>query len=311
MQYRRIKFSVGLFVLIFTLLLILFSFLLLEQKGVFEKKERYNFDVESARPLSVGMPLQVSGFDIGMIEKIKLKDNGKVNVVFSVSRKNQKWINKDTYLMIKKPLIGSPYIEVHSHYGLTPLAPESKVRMTMSNNIDNMIVKLEPTVGKLSKIIDNVETITHYLASNDSALLHILNNFDAFSERLLKNDSLLTTITGDKKATQSVVKSLKMTPEMMQKIENIIDDINKISATLEGDIVKPSSKTIFELNKILLDIQKKLKTINGTIKSIGAYDKDLIQIKEEVSVAIQKSNKIMDKIDMLLDNDTTDKVVLP
>lgn len=311
MQYNKIKFSVGLFVLIFTLILIIFSFFLLKEKGVFEKKENYNFDVESARPFSVGMPLQLSGFDIGVIEKIKLKDNGKVNVIFSVSKKNQKWINKETYLMIKKPLIGSPHIEVHSHLGLAPLRANSKIKMLTSDDINDIITKLEPVVTKLTNIIDSVEKITHNLASSDSAFVDTLKNFDTFSKGLIKDDSLLTTITGDKEATQSVVASLNATPKIMKKIEKIIDDMSKISANLEGDIVKPSSQAIVEFNKILLDVHKKLKTINATVESVGSSDKDLVQIKEEVSVAIAKSNKIMDKVDRLLDNDKSDEVVLP
>lgn len=311
MSYNKIKFAVGLFVLIFTIILLVFSFLLLKEKGVFEKKESYNFDVESARSFSVGMPLQLSGFDIGVIEKIKLKDNGKVNIIFSVSKKNQKWINKKTYLMIKKPLIGSPHIEVHSELGLAPLAKGAKIKMITSDDINDMIAKLEPVVTKLTNIIDSVETITHYLASKDSEFVHILKNFDTFSNRLLKDDALLTTITGDKEATKSVVDSLNATPKMMQKVGNIIDDLGKISASLEADIVKPSSQSIQELNKILQDVEMKLKTINATVKSVGSYDKDLLQLKDEVSVAIKKSNKIIDKVDGLLDDDTGNRVVLP
>lgn len=311
MQYSKIKLAVGLFVIVLSITIVTFSYFLLKEKGLFSKNFTYNFDVESARFFSVGMPLQLSGFDIGVIQKIQLKDDGRVNILFSVKRENLKWINEETYLMIKKPLIGSPHIEVHSKLGLAVLKEGSSIKMLTSNDINDMIARLEPIVTKLTNIIDSVETITHYLASSDSELVHVLKNFDTFSARLLKDKSLLTTITGDENSTKNIVTALNETMLITQELRKVIFDFSQISSTLDEDIVDPSSNSMKELELILKDVKQKLKKLDSTVDSVGSYDKDLLDIKEEVSVAIQKSNQIMDKVDTLMQDEETDEVILP
>jgi len=311
MQYRKIKLIVGIFVIGFTIILISSSYFLLKEKGLFTKSTMYNFDVQSARFFSVGMPLQLSGFDIGVIENIQLKDDGWVNISFSVKKENLKWINKETYLMIKKPLIGSPRIEVHSKLGLDVLKENSTIKMLTSNDINDMIAKLEPVVTKLTNIIDSVERITFYLASNDSELFHILKNFDTFSGQLIKDKSLLTTITGDKNSTKNVVTALNETMLMMRELKKVVFDISKITTSLDEKIIEPSSMSAKQLELILKDIKLKLDTIDGTVNSVGSYNKELIEIKEEISVAIGKSNQILDKVDSFMQDEDNSEVILP
>jgi ABC-type transporter Mla subunit MlaD len=104
------KIAVGAFVIVFFVSISIFSYLLLESKGVFEERYSYYFIVDSASAFTIGMPVKFSGFGIGSIVHITLKEDGKVKVTFSVTKKNLRWINQYTYLLLKKPLIGSPHI---------------------------------------------------------------------------------------------------------------------------------------------------------------------------------------------------------
>ena len=311
MQYRKIKLIVGLFVIFSSITLVAFSYFLLKEKGLFSKSYMYNFDVESARFFSVGMPLQLSGFDIGVIEKIQLKDDGWVNIHFSVKKENLKWINKETYLMIKKPLIGSPHIEVHSKLSLEILKENSKIKMLTSNDINDMIARLEPVVAKLTNIIDDVENITNYFASRDSELFHILKNFDNFSTQLVEDKSLLTTITGDSNSTKSMISTLNETMIMMKELKKVVFDVSKISTSFDEKIIEPSSLSMQQLELILKDIKSKLDRLDSTVDSVGSYDKELLEIKEEVSIAIGKSNQILDKVDSFMQDEKSSEVILP
>jgi len=301
MPYNKIKIAVGAFVFVFSLMILSSSYFLLKAKGVFQEHFYYNFTAKSARFFSVGMPLQLSGFDIGIIEKIRLQNDGSVTIDFSVKKENLKWINKETYLMIKKPLIGSPYIEVHSKLGLEVLAEGTSIKMQTSDYINDMIDRLEPVVGKLTNIIDNVDTITSYLADNDSELLHILKNLDTFSANLLKDDALLTTITGDKNSTKNLVSTINETLTLAKELTKVVSDVSKISGKLDEEVVQPSSHSMKELESLLKDVKSKLER----------YDKELNSIKNEVSLSIQKSNKIIDKVGRLVDDKENNKVMLP
>ncbi len=304
MQYNKMKLSVGIFVLTLFVTVSTLLYTVLENKGTFDKRYKYHFATDSAAFFSVGMPLKFSGFDIGVIDNISLKDDGTVYMTFSVSHKNRRWLTQGSVLMTIKPLIGSPHIEIYSAIDNKLLETNSELIMLESDDINDMISKLEPAIEKVIKIINNVDAITTYIAKEDSDLMLTLQNIKKFTAKLSNSDSLLTSITGDKDSTQGIVSSLR-------SLEFIMKDIKKITLSLDKDIVSPSSSAIKELDGIMKDIKQKLDALDSTVKVVGEYDKDLLELKEQISVSVQKSNQIMDKVDSLMQDETKREVVLP
>ena len=311
MQYNKIKFAVGLFTIMFFVVTSAYVYLLLAEKGLFDKRYNYNFNTQSAKDFSVGMPLKFSGFNIGVIDNISLKDDGTVSIVFSVNEENKKWIRRDTILKMSKPLIGSPYIEIQSNLDNALLKSDSTIKIIQSDDINDMISKMEPVIEKIIKIIDNIDTITKYLASEDSELIKTIKNLEKFSAKLANEDSLLTSVTGDKNSTQNLVNSINQLNLSMKDVKNITKNISDVSGSLDDKIIKPSSDAIKEVHKIMKDVTRKLEMIDSTVKSVGSYDKDLVDVKDQISLAIEKSNQIMDKVDAMLQDDEKSEVTLP
>ena len=311
MQYDKMKLSVGIFVLTLFLAISTFLYLLLDEKGTFDKRYNYHFNSSSASSFSIGMPLKLSGFTIGVIDDIEPKDDGTVFLTFSISQQNQKWIAEGSVLNVKKPLIGSPHIEVYSAIGNDILKAGSTMEIYMSDDINDMIAKLEPAVEKIINIISSVDKITTYIARKDSELMKTLVNVEKFSANLIKNDSLLTTVMGDKKATQSLINSIGTTSKIIEDVHKISQDIQKITSSLDSKIVDPTASTIKELQTIMKDVKQKLDALDSTVKTVGGFDKDLVQLKEQISVGIHKSNQIMDKVDAIMQDEKATEVVLP
>ncbi|MBU1659588.1 MCE family protein [bacterium] len=304
MQYSKMKLAVGIFVITLVITIGTFLYLLLDEKGTFDKRYSFYFDTESANSFNVGMPLKFSGFKIGVIDEIALTDEGSVHMTFSVSADNKKWISKDSVLILKKPLIGSAHIEVYSAIGNEPLQSGSTLEIMMSDDINDMISKLEPAVNKLINIISSIDTIASYLAKGDSDLIQTMRNIKIFSENLSKNDALLTSITGDDASTHNIINSLNT-------VAQIINDIQKITASLDKEIINPSASTIRELEGIMQDIKQKLDSLDPAVKTLGSLDKDIVELKEQISVGMQKSNQIMDKVDSLMQDEKKSEVILP
>ncbi len=311
MPYNKMRFAVGLFVLTLLIAIITFLYLLLDEKGTFNKRYSYGFNTESASSFNVGMPLKYSGFNIGVIDKISLQDDGTVHMIFSIDEDNRKWVTKDSILMLKKPLIGSPHIELYSAIDNELLKEGSTLTILLSDDINDMVSKLEPAVDRIISVIKNIDIITSYLSNSDSDILLTLKNIRKFSDNLTKSDSLLTTITGDENSTKNIISSLNKTKQIMQELHKISMDISKITSSLDSDIMKPTSSSLKELDTIMKDIKQKLKTLDGTVKAVGSYDNDLYDLKEQVSVGIQKSNQIIDKVDSLLQDEKESEITLP
>ncbi|MEA2073662.1 MAG: MlaD family protein [Campylobacterota bacterium] len=311
MQYSRIKVAVGVFVVALLGVIVSSFYFLLQEKGFFDKRYTYNFNIESAEFFSVGMPLKFSGFDVGVIDNIALRDDGRVNILFSVDEENKKWIREESFLTIKKPLIGSAYIVIDTNLTKSPLAEGSTLKIVQSDDINDMIARLEPVVKKIIKIIDNIDTITTYISSEDSDIVEILGNLNKFTKNLSQSDSLLTTVTGDKASTQSLVNAINEFNKSMQDIQSITHDVSQISDTFDKDIITPVSSSAKELNAIMKDIKHKLEVIDGTVNSIGSYESDLVDVKEQISVTMEKSDQLIEKIDSIISEDSDTKVVLP
>lgn len=311
MQYNKMKLAVGIFVIALFITVATFLYLVLENKGTFNKRYNYHFTTDSATFFSIGMPLKFSGFNIGVIDDISLNDDGTVFMTFSVDEHNRRWMTEGTVLMTIKPLIGSAYIEVYSAIDNEILVADTELMMLQNNDINDMISKLEPAIDKIISIINNIDSITSDIAKDDSNLKQTMLNIKIFTDKLSSSDSLLSSITGDKESTQSLVASLNKTTEIMQELHTISKNISKSTSSIDADIMSPASSAIKELDAIMKDVKQKLDALDGTVKAVGTYDKDLVQLKEQISVSVQKSNQIMDKVDALMQDETKSEVELP
>ncbi len=304
MPYSKMKLAVGLFVLVLFIAIVVSLYLLLKEKGTFDKRYSYHFSTESASSFNVGMPLKISGFNIGVIDDIALRDDATVSMTFSVSEENKKWLRQDSVLMLKKPLIGSAHIELYSAIGNPPLEVGSTLVIVLSDDINDMISKLEPVVNRMINIINSIDSITSHLARSDSELIMTLKNIEKFTASLANNKSLLTSITGDSNSTQSLINTLHESAKIMK-------DISHTTESLEPKIINPSSDAIGELGAIMKDVKQKLEALDATVKAVGSYDTEILDIKDQVAAGLQKSNQIMDKVDTLLQDKSNSEVVLP
>lgn len=312
MQYREMKRSVAIAVLSLIFLILGFAVFIIKEKGYFEPNYTYYFIVNDASSIKRGTPLNYSGFTIGVIKKIELLDSGQAQMSFELNEKNRRWIRNNTVLTIKRPLIGTSYIEISRiDPNIALLEPNSFVMVDMSNDINDIIERLEPVVNKATTILDNIEKITSYLASKDSALFKSIENLNQITHKIAQNDSLLTSLTGDRNATQNIIASLDHLNEILRNVETISQDFAKISGSLDPKIIDPSSKAIGDVGKIMQDIRHKLRLLHGTISEIGKYKKELGDARKKISSTINKSNKVMNRVDSLLGGTNNQKVELP
>ena len=304
MSYNNIKFKVGLFTLFLILNLAGVVYYILVKKGTFDERYNYSFITFSADSFTVGMPVKVSGFAVGRVDTIKLLDNGNVKFIFSVDKENRKWISEESLLMIRKPLLGSPQIILYSAIGNPLLKADSTLDVIISNDINDLVQSIEPIILKIANIVNSVDKITTYLSKDNSELMMIIKNVEELTNTLAKDKSLLTSLTGDKKATDSFIKTMNRLPHLINNFENLSSDLNKDIVPLVSDLIK-------ELNVIAKDVESKLKSLDNVINSVGSSDKDIVNIKEQITTGLSKTNQIIEKVDNLFQSENNEKVVLP
>lgn len=304
MTYNKMKISVGLFIILFFFNIAVLTYYVLNEKGMFDQRYSYKFTTFSADPFSIGMPIKISGFKIGYIDSIELKENGSVDISFSVNYKNQKWILQKSIIMIQKPLIGTTQLILYPSIGNLILEEGAYLEVYESDDINELVYKLKPIVEKMGNILDSVDKITSYLAKDDSELVKIIKNTEKFSALLANNRSILTAITGDPKATNDLIATINQLPLLMK-------NFNTLSLDIQKQIVPQVSTFLKELEKIAQDVNTKLKKLDGVVNSVSSYEGEILDIKDDIKEATFKSNEILEKVNSLLPGSNKNELSLP
>jgi phospholipid/cholesterol/gamma-HCH transport system substrate-binding protein len=279
-------------------------YIIMDKKGFFDEHLNFFFTTDNAASFFVGMPINFSGFEIGSITHLELTTDGKVKIIFRIQKRHHKWICEDTLLMLEKPLIGSPTIAAMTSLGYKELKNGSQLNIIIRDDINDIIINLQPLLNEVQHIISSINILTTNLASKDGPLARSLANIENFSSKLSNDEALLTTITGDKNSTYAVNQSLLKTDEIFQNIELLLKNI-------QTQIISPVGDTVTSVDAIFLDIQKKLNTLDATVNTLGSYDKELLLLKKELHLNLDKTHQLLEKVNTLLLDTSREEIELP
>lgn len=311
MHYSTIKMAVGAFVFATFLVVIGAVFYLLNAKGAFDQRYPFDFYTKSAQSFEVGMPILFSGFQVGVIDKIDLTDEGEVHIIFSVDEHNRRWLTENSELMLKKPLIGSPYVELHADIKSRLLVPGSTLPINISDDINDIINKLEPTVNKLIEVVDNLHKISAGLANEEGQLFNTLSNIETFSGKLAESDSLLTTLTGNQQASRAAVDAVEKIRDLVYASELTLKKVDGLVEGMEGKVVDPSGEILQQVDVILNDITDKLNKLQATVDAVGSSDQDIVKLREQILMSIERSNRLIEQVDSILNEPQSKTLELP
>ncbi len=311
MPYKRMKFYVGVFSILFVAGLISIFLLIMDKKGLFDKYSKYYFITKNAQTFYIGMPLLLSGFEIGNISNMRLLDNSKVRIDIKVKEKYKEWITKDTKLIINRPLIGSPTIDVITKTKISPLKNNQEIKtVIIQDDIDDIIAKLQPVVKKLQKIVDNIEIVTNKLASKNSPINKSIRHIEKFTAKLVSDEPLLTLLTGDKNSTVAFSSAIESSKDVITLLNGTIKEANSTIAQTKDKLLPPLLDSANALKEILLDIQNKLKKLDGVIDEVSSSKTDIKNLKRDIRVNLHKTNKIINRVDSIFKSPKS-KVELP
>lgn len=297
MQYQRMKFWVGLFMLMLILTSASLALLVLQKRGTFEQKYQYSFITQSAKSFKVGTPLFLSGFEIGYIDKLQLTDTGNANIRFSVSERDNKWIRQDSRLVLHRPLIGSAFIEVITNPEAPPLAEGAVLPITVSDDINSMIAKLDPTLNHVIAIVSDIGKIT---------------------ARLAESESLLSTVTGNPQDGEKISQLLDHSQQILAELNATLKNATHITGGVEAYVMQPTNQLITQLDVVLktvhnitLDLEKKLHLLDGTVKVIADSNQDIDLLKQQIIYSVEATNELVNRVNYLLGSNKPSRLDLP
>ena len=287
MSHRRIALSVGFFIIITSVLILITFMYVIEKKGLFESHTQYRLIATNAEDIEVGMPILFSGFEIGQVDKLSLYENGEVLITISVPEHNKKWMRSDAEFTLDKPLIGKPKVTLTSSMKNSPLNTKSITRMQIKDGINEIITNIQPVVLELQNIVSNVNSLSSSFSDENTS-----------SSSELSSSNLL----------RSTISSFNLA---LTDIRSLVQNTDKGISEVRSDIIKPANSSMKELDVILKDINSKLKEIDQTVRVIGRSDKDITTFKDEMNVLLKEVTELSTRINSVIGEEPKKSIELP
>ena len=287
-------FKIGMFIIIFTLLILGVVFWL--GKYGFEKKKFDNYSIyfqESISGLNVGSAIKYKGFEVGTVDEIKINPKNSEQIQLNIAIKTGTPIKEDNYAILGSlGITGLKYIELKggtndsallkvNEEGIKVISSRTSVLTTLFDSTEDITTEFMIVLNQIKKVINdkNIETFSNLLTKSERSMSNIeqMSSYLVDGEKkidgLLKKISNLTNTSG--KSFESINKSANSFKELSNEF---------LSELKEGSFnIKELSKESFDkLNEVLNSLENTLTQGQKLIEDLDESPSDVIFKQKDI-----------------------------
>ena len=306
---RSIGIKVGM-LLAFTIMLIGgFVGYVLYARGFFEDTQRLRLIADNAEGISIGTDLTFSGFPVGRVRNITLREDGKVRISVRVPLSEAKWLRTSSIFVIEVPLVGAAKLRAYSHNLSDPPLEDRAERTVLRGDTAQEIPLM---VATLRRALDNVEKMT----AADGSLQASLANMRTATDRLAGKGGALGAVLGSEEDARKVVAAVERANELLasltaaaKRLDGLVERadgfVGKADQRVFGDggVMDGTQRAVNQANAILGEVRESLKKVDRVLAdaqevSGNAKDatKDLAALRAEVDASLRKVTGLIEEI---------------
>ncbi|MBI5562615.1 MAG: MCE family protein [Deltaproteobacteria bacterium] len=197
------------------------------QKDIFTHKYHISFTSESGAGFNEGMPVKLSGFKIGRIQKIELTDAARVKVTLEINRKYEQWVRNNSFArMGKEGLIGDTFIEIAlGGPGGNMLKDGDEISYYKTGGMEELVAEAKP-------ILNEVKDIIHYVNDPKGDLKASIANIREFTAELKETRRSIDRTVKD--ADAAIVQAKALISGMDAKTGPVIASVARVVGSLEA-----------------------------------------------------------------------------
>ena len=252
------KISVGIFVVVGTVLLVTALYFVGKQQHLFSKSIQLYSVFADVSGLQLGNNVRYSGVNVGTVSKIEMTAEGKITVEMSVDEKASKFIKKDAVASIASDgLVGSMVVNLvpGEDDAAKTVVSGDRIQVKAKITVDKILETFSKTNESAALITSDLAKITHKVVGGEGALGAIL------SDSLLEND-LRRSIAALKRTAEG-------TNIAMAKVNAVISKINYDQSAAAVLLSDPKSRQ--QIQDVFTNLEKSSKDINKVSESLDSY----------------------------------------
>ncbi|MDR2969231.1 MAG: MlaD family protein [Tannerellaceae bacterium] len=248
-------------VTILSLVLLYIGINFLKGINLFKPVNHYFVSFANVEDLTVSSPVYVEGYKVGLVRSISYDyDAASSNIIVEISLDKEMKINKDSYIVISKSMLGGADLHLHlnkyvSEYLKSGSAIEGRMEDDMMASIqENILPNIAAILPKIDSIMSGLQAIVNHPALS-SSLTHIeqtTSNLEVSTRelnRLLNSD----------------------VPVIMGNLKTMSNNFSEVSSHIKA---LDFEKTIREVNGTLANLKIMTEKLNSNENSLGLLMND-------------------------------------
>ncbi|MCF7794201.1 MAG: MlaD family protein [Candidatus Cloacimonetes bacterium] len=260
------KFRLGIFIVVISVLLIIFLVMVAGNK-LMEKRDTYyiKYEDKTVSGLQIGGPVKYHGISIGRIEDIKIDEKNVSNVIVVLSVKEKTPLKADVKASLTPiGITGLLQVEISGGTNEADLLKPGSYIQPGASTFENITGKAEIIAEKMELLINNLISITD--EENQIKLQNILQNVD--------------TIIDD---------NVEPVSNVMANLDDITAELAQISVSL--------NETTAKINSVLQSGQTERILANADSIMLDLAEIDVVQLAEELNSTIIQINRTVANLD--------------
>ena len=281
-------FKIGIFILIFTLMLLGVIFWL--GKYGFEKKKFDEYSIyfkESVSGLNVGSAIKYKGFEVGNVNEIKINPNNSEEIELNILIQKGTPIKEDNYAILGNlGITGLKYIELkggtndsallkENESGIKIIQSKTSDLVSLFDSTQDITQEFMLVLNQIKKVLDdkNIDKFSKILSKSENSA----SNIEQLSEYLVKNEKKIDLLLKD---ISTLVKTSNESFVSVNKSANSFKELsNEFLLELKNgnfNLKELSKESFDKLNKVLNSLDETLIQTQNLVNEIVESPSDLI-----------------------------------
>jgi len=298
---KNLQFRVGLLIGLTVVIAVGFVFFVLYARGTFDQTQRLVLIADNAEGVTIGMDLTFSGFPVGRVRRITLRDDGKARIVIRVPVEDARWLRTTTIFTLERGIVGAPRIRAFSANLKDPPLPHGAERPVLRGDATEEFPRM---IASLRALLENLQNLTGPGGSVQASL----DNLRALTERMAGKQGALDALLGAddaKKVTQALDRANALLASLGGVSQRLDATIAKADARVlgQGGLVEGAQQAVSQMNAALGEVRESLKRVDKILadaESVAGNAKaatsDLATLRAEVDTSLRKVQSLIEEV---------------
>ncbi|WP_028573396.1 MlaD family protein [Desulfonatronum lacustre] len=301
LNQRILELKVGFFVLAILVAVVVLIVYIGIKKDLFAERIQYTVISQTGERIEPGIPVRLSGFNVGQVTEVTLDRVDQVRVTIRVLKRYQQWFTEDARIILdQEGFIGNSFLKLLPGTETSPVLEEgSVIRLDRVGGITELIEEMQPVVEALRAIVINIWDLTDYLVDQEGPVRRILVNAQTMTERLLAEHGLIHYLAEDPRPVEHIDQILSQADTAMQGVNRLLDtaalrveDLAPIQEEIAG-VIREVNVLIVEFQGIREDVTPLLANITQISEDVKTATHDLVSLRRQGEYSLRLGTELL------------------